>query len=211
MCIEIAPVWPTGYSRKGFACSHLKQYTAAKQAFQKCLEIEPENRYAISELEFVSFCLRHEKILLNIVDKNRAELFNTKKCVAENVLFLSSTEFLNKLSSMTMEIPGGAKQGIAAVQIDNFGKLVRFGVPSSLVPGDMGAIDEINKGKRKVGFIVAMVTISVITDVQWFWRNWKNQSSSPSFVSKPLSPLQNAVIDMTLEDLRNSTLCQIKL
>lgn len=100
------------------------------------------------------------------------------------------------------------KQGIATIQVDMFGKFLKLGSPSVLVPGDAEYINEIKKGKRTVGYLVA---IKSGDSCSWAWRDWKNQSESPAFICRPLAGWPKIVVDITIEELKASPIVSEKM
>src|SRR6185312_14980361 len=50
-CIRIKPNWPKGYNRKGSCLIRLNRLDEAYAAFEKTIELEPDNREALAALE----------------------------------------------------------------------------------------------------------------------------------------------------------------
>ena len=50
-CIQLAPEWPKGYTRKGLACFYLAQFGPAREAYAKALALDPENPQLQAKLE----------------------------------------------------------------------------------------------------------------------------------------------------------------
>ena len=76
-CIELAPDWPKGYTRKGLASYYLGSFDTALEAYTKALELDPENSQLKEKLEEMQGLIAERQGSLNAPNSAKPE--NTTK------------------------------------------------------------------------------------------------------------------------------------